>query len=387
MSLNNKEIMRKVFALLLLLPGASFFVQAQTNVVKTTIIVSNSSDIARVGEVLSINWATIITKYPGIDTANFKVLDAATKKEIPFQLEHKGEVVIQNLLVQINVKAKGTAKLLIVAGKPAAITKKTYGRYVPERYDDFAWENDKVANRMYGKALETRKDNAFGIDIWVKRSSKLVINDWYKTGDYHTDHGDGMDYYSVGLTLGAGDIAPYVNDSVYYSKNYHNWKVLDNGPLRTSFQLGYDEWNVAGKPVKVVKTISLDAGSHFNRIQADYTYSDGADLPAVIGIVKRAEPGVILMDEKQGIMGYWEPEHGADGITGVATIIPGGKVKMNTDKVHLLTHTLVKGKEPVVYYNGSAWSKGNEITTANEWFKHLDTFNQKLNQPLKVNVQ
>jgi len=78
--------MKKVFAFLLLLPGASFFVQAQTNVVKTTIIVSNSSDIERVGEVLSINWATIITKYPGIDTANFKVLDAATKKRNSFSV-------------------------------------------------------------------------------------------------------------------------------------------------------------------------------------------------------------------------------------------------------------------------------------------------------------
>nr|WP_068887537.1 DUF4861 family protein [Pedobacter panaciterrae] len=376
--------MKKVFAFLLLLPGASFFVQAQTNVAKTTIIVNNSSDIERVGEVLSISWAAIITKYPGIDTANFKVLDAATKKEIPFQLEHKGEAAVQNLLVQLSIKAKQNTKLLIVAGKPSTVIKKTYGRYVPERYDDFAWENDKVANRMYGKALENRNDNAFGIDIWVKRTNKLVINDWYKTGDYHKDHGDGMDYYSVGLTLGAGDIAPYINDSVYYSKNYHNWKVLDNGPLRTSFQLGYDEWDVAGKPVKVVKTISLDAGSHFNRIQADYSYSDAA-LPVVIGIVKRAEPGVILMDEQQGIMGYWEPEYGVDGTTGVATIIPGGKVKMNTDKVHLLTHTLVK-KEPIVYYSGSAWSKGKEITTEKEWFKYLNDFKQKLNQPLKVNV-
>lgn len=379
--------MKKVFALLLLLPGTSFFAQAQTNVVKTTIVINNSSNVERVGEVLSVNWTSIITKYPGIDTLNFKVLDAATKKEIPFQLEHKGEAAIQNLLIQVNVKAKGNVRLLIVPGKPAAIAKKTYGRYVPERYDDFAWENDKVANRMYGKALETRKDNAFGIDIWVKRTSKLVINDWYKTGDYHKDHGSGMDYYSVGLTLGAGDIAPYVNDSVYYSKNYHHWKVLDNGPLRTSFQLGYDEWDVAGKPVKVLKTISLDAGSHFNHIQADYSYPESGDLPVVIGIVKRAEPGVVMMDEQQGIMGYWEPEHGADGTTGVATIIPGGKVKMDTDKVHLLTHTVIKSKEPIVYYNGSAWSKGNEITTAKEWFKHLESFNQKLNYPLTVKVQ
>jgi hypothetical protein len=32
---------------------------------------------------------------------------------------------------------------------------RVYGRFNRERFDDFAWENDKVAFRMYGEALET----------------------------------------------------------------------------------------------------------------------------------------------------------------------------------------------------------------------------------------
>lgn len=382
--------MKKISVLLFLLFGIVLVLSAQTNAVKASITISNSLDMERTDELVAISWTSILSKYPSIDTANFKVLNAANNQEVPFQLEHAGQKAIQNLLLQVSVTAKASIQLSIVAGKPEPIASKTYGRYVPERYDDFAWENDKVAYRMYGRALETRPDNAFGIDVWVKRSNKLVINDWYKTADYHKDHGDGMDYYSVGLTLGAGDIAPYVMDSVYYSKNYHSWKVLDNGPLRTSFQLGYDAWDVAGKSVTVVKTISLDAGSRFNKIQAVYNYDGGGDLPVVIGIVKRIEPGVVMMDEQQGIMGYWEPEHGADGITGVATIYPPGAVKMNTDKVHLLTHTSVKANEPLVYYNGSVWSKANDASagsSAKQWFTYLDLFNQKLKQPLKVTIQ
>ena len=34
---------------------------------------------------------------------------------------------------------------------------KAFGRFVRERFDDFTWENDKVAHRTYGKALETWK--------------------------------------------------------------------------------------------------------------------------------------------------------------------------------------------------------------------------------------
>lgn len=381
--------MKKILVLLSLLFGTVFMLSAQTNAVKASITISNSLDMERRDELVAISWTSILSKYPSIDTANFKVVNASNQ-EVPFQLEHEGQKAIQNLLLQVTVAAKASIQLSVVADKPEIVASKTYGRYVPERYDDFAWENDKVAYRMYGKALETRSDNAFGMDVWVKRTSKLVINDWYKTADYHKDHGDGMDYYSVGLTLGAGDIAPYVMDSVYYSKNYHNWKVLDNGPLRTSFQLGYDAWDVAGKSVTVVKTISLDAGSRFNKIEAVYSYNGGGDLPVVIGIVKRKEPGVVMMDEQQGIMGYWEPEHGADGITGVATIYPIGAMKMDTDKVHLLTHASVKSNEPLVYYNGSVWSKANDASagsSAKQWFTYLDLFNQKLKQPLKVTIQ
>lgn len=376
-------MMKKITVFLLLFSALYFPVRAQT---KATITITNPAKSDRTDLVVPVSWSTITAKYPGIDTAGFKVLNSLTKKEIPFQLERRGQTNVQNLLLQVSLKANGSAKFLIVPGKPAAAVKKTYGRYVPERYDDFAWENDKVAFRMYGKSLEGRKDNAYGTDVWVKKTSKLVINDWYKTGDYHTDHGDGMDYYSVGLTLGAGDIAPFVKDSVIFSKNYHYWKVLDNGPLRTTFELGYDAWDVAGKPVKVKKTISLDAGSHMNRVEAVYTYS-GDTLPVVVGIVKRAVPGTILMDEQQGILGYWEPQHGVDGITGVATILTGEKLSMDTDRAHLLTHTIAKNNKAVVYYNGSAWSKANEITTAKAWFSYLNNFKQQLEQPLKVSIQ
>jgi hypothetical protein len=378
--------MNKILNSLLLLAGFIAPVLAQKPSPKTIIIITNPSGQARTNEVIAVRWSAIIKKYKTIDTANFKVMDQATKQELPFQLEHSGLPAIQNLLVQVSLKPNESRKLVLEAGKPAAAIQKTYARYVPERYDDFAWENDKVAFRMYGKALESKKDNAWGTDVWSKKTSKLVINDWYKTGDYHTDHGDGMDYYSVGFTLGAGDIAPFVQDSIYFSKNYHHWKVLDNGPLRSTFQLGYDAWDVAGKPVKVTKTISLDAGSQLNKVEASYTY-DGQDaLPVVIGIVQRKEPGKTFTDAQQGIMGYWEPQHGADGITGVGTITMQPGIKINTDKGHLLTHATVKHNQPIVYYNGAAWNKANEITTAEQWFAYLKTFKDRLSQPLKVEV-
>lgn len=375
--------MKKTIGFLLLLAGFYMSATAQT---KVRLTVNNPSGFDRKEELVSFSWTRITAKYPQIDTANFQVIDEASNTALPFQLERRGQAGVQNLLVQVNVKAKGRVKLALVDGKPGAVVTKTYGRYVPERFDDFTWENDKVAFRMYGKALEGRKDNAFGTDVWVKRTNKMIINEWYKSGDYHKDHGDGLDYYSVGLTLGAGDIAPLLKDSIIFSKNYHHWKMLDNGPLRTTFELGYDAWDVGGRSVKVTKTISLDAGSQMNRIEALYTYT-GADLPLVVGIVKRKEPGTVLADQKQGVVGYREPQHGADGTTGVGTIVLDKAVKTGADKTHLLTYTSARNNQPVVYYNGAAWSKGGDIAHAEAWFNYLFKFRKQLDQPLNVKIQ
>lgn len=360
-----------------------YFVQAQP--IMVSVVISNPIPDDRKEEVLAIKWTDILAKYPRIDTANIKIINLETKEELPWQLETKGGKDIQNLLVQLDVAAKSTVKLGIQQGKSAVVKTKTFGRYVPERKDDFAWENDKIAFRMYGKALEqSPSEMAYGLDVWVKRTDKMVLNDRYKRGNYHIDIGDGMDYYHVGFTLGAGNIAPVVNDSIYYSQNYVRWKVLDNGPLRTSFQLEYNEWAVNGTKVSVIKTVSLDAGSQLCRVEAQFSQEQKSDLPVVVGIVKRKEPGAMLLDEQQSLMAYWEPQFGEDGITGVGSILlnPGTKIKVTNEQI--LSYTISKNGEPVVYYTGAAWNKADEITSSKAWFNYIQTFKNRLSNPLRI---
>ena len=70
----------------------------------------------------------------------------------------------------------------------------TFCRFVPERSDDFAWENDKIAFRAYGPALRAGTENS-GIDCWLKRVDYPIIDTWYKEASegksYHKDHGEG----------------------------------------------------------------------------------------------------------------------------------------------------------------------------------------------------
>ena len=44
--------------------------------------------------------------------------------------------------------------LSLTACHQQVVTPKVYGRHVPERKDDFAWENEYAAFRMYGPALK-----------------------------------------------------------------------------------------------------------------------------------------------------------------------------------------------------------------------------------------
>lgn len=354
---------------------------------KKVIEIQNNSNLVRNEAIVAVKWETILSNFPKIDTANFVVINSATNKQIPYQLEHKGLPAIQNLLVQVSVKAKGKVILSIQKGKPIAFQTKTYGRYVPERFEDFAWENDKIAFRAYGKALEKQKDNAYGIDVWVKRTDRMVINERYKRNEYHTDHGDGMDYYKVGFTMGAGDMAPYVNDNIVYLGNYHHWKVLDNGPLRSTFRLEYDDADAAGIKVSHTKIISLDAGSQLNRIENVYSFSDNKALPVAVGIAKRPEQGTMSLNEQQGILGYWEPVHGQDGTTGVGSILSTPVKNIFVGKDQILAITEVKNNEPIVYYTGAAWDRAGKITNAAQWFAYLDNFSQELKQPLLVNVK
>lgn len=374
--------MRNVFLL------ASIIFLAETKGFgQATIVITNPSAFERNEEVVAIPWADVISAYPDIDTTAFLVMNIVTIKQLPYQLEYRGTKKVQNLLLLVSMPAKSKMVLQIKKGKPAIFLAKTYCRYVPERKEDFAWENDKIAFRMYGKALESTNENAYGMDVWVKRTDLLILNERYNRGEYHIDHGDGLDYYHVGFSLGAGDTDPFVNDSIWYSKNYRAWKVFDNGPLRSTFQLEYDAWNVAGQEVRVTKTISLDAGSQLSRVEDNYYFTKTQMLPVVTGIVKRLEAGAEFFDERNGVMGYWEPKHGEDGTTGVGSVFAGKLQQMMMKKEHLLTESIVKSGQPLIYYTGAAWDKAGTITSSVKWFNYLQIFRQKLEQPLVISIK
>lgn len=369
-----------ILILLLILAGCT------GNRVKVT--VENALPIDRTSETVGIPLGDITAKLGEIDPASLVVTDSKGS-EVPSQLIYEGTGNPQSIIFQADVRAGTTVNYFIAPGAPQQYAPKAYGRFVPERYDDYTWENDRIAFRIYGPALIEKDGPSNGIDAWIKRTDKMVIDRWYSDylsgkNTYHDDNGEGCDCYKVGRTLGAGAMAPYVDDSLWLAINFETWKTLDNGPIRTSFRLTYPPFLVRDVMVTETRTISLDAGSQLSRITEEYSGIEN-EFTVAAGIVKREEGSPLLFPPDKNAIAY-RLDGGEGGITYIGTVLttPATSVKENLD--HLLIVTRYNPGTPLTYYTGAGWSKwGFESDAA--WTKYIDEFSMKLSSPLKIKTE
>lgn len=372
------------------------------------VFVKNDSSIDRANEIIEVSWSDISTKLGISDTTEIIVIDA-NGFQVPYQLITEGTGVPQKLIFPISVKAGETGEYLVKKGTPDNFIDKAFGRHVPERKDDYAWENDKIAFRVYGPALMVTDGPSNGIDIWVKKTENLIINKWFKddlagVASYHVDHGEGLDCYKVGRTLGGGGMAPFVNDSLWLAENYATQKVLDNGPLRTSVELTYKPFNVAGdSTISETKIITLDAGSNLNKITEYYTNVKSV-MPAAAGIImkaadakpvndiKEADPNYKpVLEAEKGFVAYSETADKADpkdenGIIYTAVVFPAPLKKAEVTQKHVLAIVDYTPGENLIYYSGAGWSKGG-FGSEKEWMDYIENFAQKLRNPLTVTIK
>ena len=222
------------------------------------------------------------------------------------------------MLILVSLAPLQTMRLRFFSEEaPSAPKPLVYGRAVPERKDDFAWENGKVAYRVYGPALQATGEISSGIDVWSKRVSNLIINDWYAKDaegqrtknpalTYHRDTGQGLDSYDVGPTRGCGGTAILSGGKFFVSKNYAHAEILADGPIRLQFRLRYAAWQAGGLEVTEDKIIALDAGTHMNKIQSTFSFEGMSSVRTGIGLATHADSQANASAE-DGIASVWEP--------------------------------------------------------------------------------
>ena len=265
---------------------------------------------------------------------------------------------------------------------------KVMARFVPERHDDFIFENNYIAGRFYGEDLEHCGPGEMispGIDIWVKKAGPLVCNQRYidelQNGkSYHKDWGNGKDCYAVGRTMGGGASAVLVDGKpAFPATNYRSWEVLDSSATQIVFVLTYPEWEFEGEKIALSKKVILSADTYFVKVEDTYTFSGalGDSLDVVAGINRHVAKNTIEQEYRtEDRYAIWEhasdtgtePE---DGMIGVGIIVPGATISACTaDEGTGIVGRKVASGEVFTYYFGSCWSKA-ELKTSEDWFNKV----------------
>ena len=380
---------------------------------RVTLTVTHDLALARPAETITVPWADLAKALPGAQLQHLAVRDAAGHS-LPYQVTNiapetkdpkdlgiaYGELIFQHDFTAGEKSATFTIERIEAVTPPFPAL--VFARFVPERLDDFAWENDKVAHRTYGPALaapdEPKRGKEVlvtsGLDVWCKRVSYPVVDRWYNKGHdhYHKDEGEGMDMYQVGPSRGCGGTGIWDGKQLYVSRNYKAWKVIANGPIRAVFELGYDTWMANGVMVSEVKRFTVDAGSNLDRIESTFAVTGAKEVTVGIGLNKtpadKGQDPVIALTPvaADGSFTQWVVQK-TNGSLGTAVIVPAESFAgfAEDDRNHLLLTKAASGV-PVRYYAGAGWSKAGEFTTREAWNAYVAAFATRLKSPLKITL-
>ena len=398
----------KSLMMLLALAGSNYCHAQQA-----TIVVSNSTSASRT-ELISLSMNEVKAKLGNAAPKKGEAYIVKNKRgqQIGSQITHDGF-----LLIDASIRPHGSTTYYVSIGKPYQQKTWTTGALYKIRKDDIAWENDRCAYRVYGPALQKTGERSFGTDIWVKNTPDTVVYERYikdmngnikgdkmdaKVRDiltsFHLDHGNGLDPYRVGATLGLGAPSLMVGKNQVLPYCYKDYKILDNGPLRFTVELTYNPSTVGDmKNVVEHRIISLDKGSNFNKMTVWY---DGLTTPTDFATgfpiheedtesktfakdyVSYADPtDNIEVNNSQIFVGVLFPEgidntyyqlfdKKHDGATGHALGLKRG----------------LKNQEKYSYYFGAAWSK-YDVKSYAEWQIRIKEYLDALKTPLGVEVK
>ena len=313
-----------------------------------------------------------------------------------FDERHRPDIVI----FQSDFGPSESKTFTLSAGKKQVYSDddfKAFGRFNRERFDDYQWENDRVAHRTYGKALQTWKGEPLTsstIDIWSKRTPKMVTDKWYMHGDYHTDHGEGADFYSAGPTGGCGASGVWADGKVVWPANYVMSRTLAAGPIRVLFELDYEAVDAAGQKVSAMRRTQLDAGQNLNHFVMTYKPEGGAkDVMAAIGLKKTlVEKGVLEhgkdFNKEHGWLTKFEDVEKKAGKQGLAVIVDDPKLIQ--EQVEDARNQLLVVKLPadgkLSYRAGFFWDKAEQFKDYDAWKKYVDEQAQGIASPVEVVV-
>lgn len=294
-----------------------------------------------------------------------------------------------------NLLVLAVALLSLTACQKEATTVKVYGRYVPERKDDFAWENEYAAFRMYGPALAPENPSN-GVDLWLKNSPALAVDTMYGRElkdhrPYHINYDGNLDCYKVGHTAGCGGLVIIAKDSMWIGGPYNGWEIVEQTPERFAFRLEYDSIRVSSQWVRAEMTITAEAGSMWNTAEVVlHNLAPIGETPIEIevgsGIFahdsldrlwlseagdRMAYAEDALSDKQAAQMNYEYNGSTSQGRSYIAVALPGAAHHGVMDNTLYLSRPYAYG-DTLIYRFGACWSEWSNgpqrFATDEDWF-------------------
>lgn len=375
-----------------ILYAAAGFCLAACSAKNETIEVINSLDFDRQGELVC---ATLNSGKLG------KLVDASGN-EVAYQVRGK------EILFQANVPAGATTVYTMLANEKASEVEPLTSAFFlgDRRKDDFCWENDKAAYRMYGPALLPENPSS-GVDLWLKHSSQLTADAMYKQEEggkpYHIDYGLGIDSYKVGHAAGCGGLAIVSGGEVWPGGPFAKYEILQEGALQTIFRLTYDSVQVGDKKLSETITITVNAGANLNKAEVVLNGEAIEDLQIGGAIFLHDSIQNLNINTEQQAFTYAESANSDKGVYRVykskgldaneydfgrnycAVIVPGATDYAQIAGTQTATRTYTMG-ETLTYYFGGAWSK-RDYATDEDWANAISRDAKSIASPLSVVVK
>ena len=358
------------------------------------ITVSNPASFDRPCETIEISWNKI------------KKMMRAAKSNAPSVFENGKQLVSQvidtdgngkpDILIFQSAFRRGEKKRFIVKTVSARqeVPTVTDAKYILPR-KDVAWENDRIAFRIYGGPLAGDVRN--GLDVWMKRVRYRIIDTWYggdslkgsKRISYHIDHGEGADFFNVGRSLGAGACSPWDDGMLDQAGLFSAYRIIATGPIRAMFSVVYEKDSLGKQVYREEKIYMLDAGENLNRIAVWYSgFQKKGAIAVAAGLVKRK--GVTrFVDEQHGWVSLWglTTEDTANGSLGTGIVMP--RSTFNTLKEDSVQYYLIGRTTPdkrLTYYAGAGWTRSGDFINVDDWNSYLTLFAKRIVSPLRISI-
>lgn len=406
-------------------------VQCQPDADKTTIVLTNRSDIDLKDKAISVGRSqlseipegnvlpliissdgdTIPAQLDDLDGDNtwdelFFVANIAASKEASYSLAWSKSLPEFPVRTSVRFGKRMAADIPVKPALDEELTAKDLPLVMGfQRYqtDGPTWENDKVGFRHYLDGRNSK--DVFGKKYPEISPEDVGIDENGATKDnYHVMEDWGRDILSVGNSVGIGGFGLKVGDQLLRLGSVQgdtmsnvektNFRIVTEGPVRSALNYEYSNWKEGDRSYGVEENTFIWPGMYGYQNSVEFSGLQG-DEELVIGLVNSNTEMPLSAydgnDKYEVLYTHDKQTYDKEWWLGLAVIVPRDVYlgNMESPKSGRLSNTFlarlkVENNKPLIYYSVACWELSDKRFTDKAYF---ETYLKDLVSQLSAEVQ